>query len=167
MATKQAAMPDALWKKRRRERPCLDAIESAMSIRRASTSFCCAVWCDGRYSSLETTCVGTGDGKAASSAGSSSFISSSFRKCMGPSRTRHSLILAGMRIGALAPGVSTEERSGEKLADLVHNSRKFANERAGPLREADAEPRRNALGLFDDPIAKRPLRRESQPLDRE
>src|ERR1700720_1581101 len=75
-------MPDALWKKRRRETPCLEAMESAMSISRASTSFCCGVCGDGRYSSLETTCVGTGEGNAVSSAPCKSFNSSSFRKCI-------------------------------------------------------------------------------------
>src|ERR1700680_869282 len=81
MATKQAAMPDALWKNSRRETPCLLAIASAMPISRASTSFCCGVCGEGRYSSLETTWVGTGEGKAASSAPVNWLNSSSFRKC--------------------------------------------------------------------------------------
>ena len=60
MATKAAAMPAAVWKNSRRERPCFPPRASPMSRRRASTSFCCALCGGGMYSSLEMICVGIG-----------------------------------------------------------------------------------------------------------
>src|SRR5579864_7303264 len=98
-------MPDAVWKKRRRERPCSRAMLSAMSISRASTCFCCGVCGEGRYSSLETTWVGTGDGKAASSAPSNWFSSSSFRNACtdtNPAGGKTALSLADDRHGVLS-----------------------------------------------------------------
>jgi hypothetical protein len=44
---------------------------------RASTSFCCAVCGTGKYSSLDTICVGTGEGNDADSAGSNPLINPS------------------------------------------------------------------------------------------
>src|SRR5215472_9455333 len=70
---------------------------SARSIRRASTSRCSAVCGGGRYSSLDTTWVGTGEGKEASSAGNRFRLSSSLRKCIETSvlPKRLSKLLAG------------------------------------------------------------------------
>ena len=72
-------MPEAVWKKRRRDMPWRAASRSLMSISRASTSRCFAVCGTGRNSSLDTICVGTGEGNDEVSAGSRPLIISSLR----------------------------------------------------------------------------------------
>src|SRR5882757_2720066 len=69
MATKAVAMPAAVWKKRRRDRPFFLPYSSASAFMRASTFFCRSVCGTGMNSSLETTCVGTGVGLALKRAG--------------------------------------------------------------------------------------------------
>src|SRR6266478_3525633 len=83
IATNEAAMPEAVWKKRRRDRPCRRASGSLSSLSRASTSRCLALCGTGMYSSLETIWVGTGDRNDAVSAGCSSLSCSSVRNFMG------------------------------------------------------------------------------------
>ena len=82
MARNEAAMPEAVWKKRRRDRPCRRASRSPSSLSRASTSRCFAVCGTGMYSSLDTIWVGTGDGNEEVSAGSNSLSCSSVRNFM-------------------------------------------------------------------------------------
>ena len=72
MATKAAAMPAAVWKNARRLTPWCFASRVPSSLMRASTCFCFSVWGGGVNSSLETNCVGMGDGKDDVSAGSRS-----------------------------------------------------------------------------------------------
>src|SRR6266436_2286593 len=79
IATNEAAMPAAVWKKRRRDKPCRRASRSLSSLSRASTSRCLALCGAGMYSSLDTIWVGTGDGNDAVSAGWSSLSCSSVR----------------------------------------------------------------------------------------
>src|SRR6516165_9844169 len=86
IATNEAAMPAAVWKKRRRDRPCCRASRSLNSLSRASTSRCLAVCGTGMYSSLDTIWVGTGDGNDEVSAGSNCFSCSSLRNFMLSSR---------------------------------------------------------------------------------
>src|ERR1700722_8809561 len=75
-------MPAAVWKKRRRASLWRLASRSLISVRRASTSRCCAVCGTGKYSSLDTICVGTGEGNDDVSAGSKPLIISSVRYFM-------------------------------------------------------------------------------------
>src|SRR6266850_2238553 len=82
IATNEAAMPAAVWKKRRRDKPCRRASRSLRSLSRASTSRCFALCGTGMYSSLDTIWVGTGDGNDAVSAGWSSLSCSSVRNFM-------------------------------------------------------------------------------------
>src|SRR5690349_23704982 len=60
IARKLAAMPPLVARKRRRLMPRRFAAAPAISATRASTSRCSGVWPEGKYSPLETTCVGTG-----------------------------------------------------------------------------------------------------------
>ena len=69
-------------KKRRRDRPCRRASRSPSSLSLASTARCFALCGAGRYSSLDTICVGTGDGNDEISAGSNSLSCSSVRNFM-------------------------------------------------------------------------------------
>jgi hypothetical protein len=82
-ATNDAAMPAAVWKKRRRDTPMRFASRSLRSISRPSTSRCFAVCGTGAYSSLDTICVGTGEGNDDVSAGARPLIISSVRYFMG------------------------------------------------------------------------------------
>src|SRR6201747_409067 len=75
-------MPDAVWKNRRRLTPWRLARRSPISASRSSTCFCWRVWRSGKYSSLETICVGMGNWCGKSSAGSSCARSSSLRNPM-------------------------------------------------------------------------------------
>ena len=56
-------MPAADWKNLRRLMPCLRASSEPYCFRRASNSRCFSVCGQGMYSSLDTHCVGIGDGK--------------------------------------------------------------------------------------------------------
>ena len=85
IATNEAAIPAAVWKKRRRDSPCRLANASPISFSRASTWRCFAVCGTGAYSSLETICVGTGDGNDEVSAGSSARNCRSVRNFMAAS----------------------------------------------------------------------------------
>src|SRR6187401_735279 len=82
MATKAVAMPAAVWKKRRRDRPLRRAYSSPNAFMRASTCFCRSVCGIGRNSSLETTRVGTGVGLSAARAGASAAVSLSLNRPM-------------------------------------------------------------------------------------
>src|SRR6516162_8054906 len=79
IATNEAAMPAAVWKKRRRDKPCRRASRPLNSLSRASTSRCSAVCGTGMYSSLDTIWVGTGEANDAVSAGCSSRSCSSVK----------------------------------------------------------------------------------------
>src|SRR5882757_2984402 len=107
MATKAVAMPAAVWKKRRRGRPFFLPYSSPSAFIRASTLFWRSVCGMGRNSSLETTCVGTGVGLAASSAGTSLALSSSLNMPM-------------IVLQALA---ETRHHLGPELLDRLHQNR--------------------------------------------
>src|SRR5271169_5695171 len=85
MARNAAAMPAALWKKRRRLTPRRLAICAPSVLTRASNARCFCVCGPGMNSSLETDCTGIGDGNRDSadasldsSSGESMLIDSSF-----------------------------------------------------------------------------------------
>ena len=120
-------MPAAVWKNRRRDRPWRLARRSLISISRASTSFCCAVCGTGRYSSLDTICVGTGEGKDAVSAGSNPLINPSSRNFIAPSRWR-----------LLPPSLSTMAAFGQTLL-VAHGT------------EGQSAPQSNLRGHSQDP----------------
>src|SRR6266481_2138748 len=71
MATYAAVMPAAVWKKRRRDMPFFCPYSSPSAFMRTSTFFWRSVCAIGRYSSLETSWVGTGVGLLACQAGTS------------------------------------------------------------------------------------------------
>src|ERR1700747_2967903 len=75
-------MPAAVWKKRRRDRPCLRPYSSPSAFMRASTFFCRSVCAIGRYSSLETRRVGTGVPLSTACAGTSRLSSLSLNMPM-------------------------------------------------------------------------------------
>src|SRR5437879_9495960 len=75
-------MPAAVWKKRRRDRPFLRPNSSPSAFMGASTCFWRSVCAIGRYSSLETSCVGTGVGLLACQAGTRSASSLSLNMPM-------------------------------------------------------------------------------------
>jgi hypothetical protein len=62
IAAKAVAMPAAVWKKRRLDRPLRRPCSSASSFSRASKRRCRSVCGVGKNSSLDTTWVGMGDG---------------------------------------------------------------------------------------------------------
>ena len=78
-------MPAAVSKKRRRDRPSFFAVAAPISLTRASTSFCRALCGGGKYSSLDTICVGTGAAKVVVSAGRNFASSASLRNFMASS----------------------------------------------------------------------------------
>src|SRR5205807_8791327 len=82
MARYAAVMPAAVWKKRRRDRPFLRPYSSPSAFMCASTFFCRSVCAIGRYSSLETSCVGTGVEPLACQAGTRSASSLSLNMPM-------------------------------------------------------------------------------------
>ncbi len=111
-------MPAAVWKKRRRDNPCRRASRSLMAISRASTSRCRADCGTGRYSSLDTICVGTGEGNDEVSAGNRPLIISSLRNFMVSSRVeaaaafyRHRCGSANAWNSAVRPSTSLRMRS--------------------------------------------------------
>ncbi len=125
IATNEAAMPAAVWKKRRRDRPCRRASRSLSSLSRASTSRCFSVCGVGRYSSLDTIWVGTGDGNDDVSAGSSSRSCSSVRNFMSSS--------AVSRQWPAPPQQDPQDRDRRRRVDA---------DRPGQHREASAGHRR-------------------------
>ena len=79
MARNAAAMPALEARNRRRSMPCRGPRPSAISLMRASPRCCSRVWGSGTNSPLETIWVGTGEAKAATSAGAVRVSSSSLR----------------------------------------------------------------------------------------
>src|SRR6266851_7105152 len=82
MATNAVVMPAAVWKKRRRDRPFRRPCSSPSAFIRASTFFWRSVCGIGRYSSLETSLVGTGVGLLSCQAGLSCWSSLSLNMPM-------------------------------------------------------------------------------------
>src|SRR5690242_9436697 len=79
---KAVAMPEAVWKKRRRDRPFRRPCSSPSSLSRAATFFWRSVCAIGRYSSLETSWVGSGIRSSARQAGTVAASSSSLNMPM-------------------------------------------------------------------------------------
>src|SRR5271166_6586692 len=154
IATNEAAMPAAVWKKRRRDRPCRRASRSLSSLSRASTSRCFSVCGTGMYSSLDTICVGTGAGKEDVSAGCNSRSCSSVRNFMRAPPWRRMAPLSrhpGEGRGPFrlwVPAFAGKTRGGALSITLAHDCRDFEIEQARRIAAKDraaldiVEPRR-------------------------
>ena len=95
-------MPPLEPRKRRRLIPSFFAAPSASSFIRASTFFCVWLCGGGMYSPFETTRVGTGDGKSASSA---SYARVHFASCSSLSKVWSSSHLPPVSFQSLDPGM--------------------------------------------------------------